>query len=118
MGTFSHHSIPLEPLTYTTPQFGGEWGTLPFTFPNSVSGPSNSFYLDNLMSKMKSAGLHVVEAIPATSEGIAAGKLADKVILVHGKVDSPNGRVDVTVKCGDNELGQNLSSFLGQVILN
>lgn len=115
---FSHQNVPLLPLSYTTPQFGGEWGTLPFTAPTSVSVPQNSLSLDSLMSKMNSIGLYSVEAIPTTSEGIAAGKWNDKVVLVHGKVDVPNGRVDVTVKCGDNELGQKLSTFLGQAFLS
>lgn len=114
--TFSYQNVPLVPLIYTTPQFGGEWGTLSSTSPISIV-VSSSFSLDMLMTKYKSIGLHAVEAIPTTSEGIAAGKWSDKVILVHGKVDVSSGKVDFTVKCGNAELGAYFSSFLGKALV-
>lgn len=113
--TFSHQNISMTPLPYTTPQFGGEWGALTCTSPVSVPC-SGSYTLDTLMVKFTTIGLHAIEAIPTTNEGIAAGKWKEFVILVHGKVNV--GKVDVTVKCGDSNLGNSLSSFLGQSLIS
>merc|ERR1711966_409059 len=104
---FSYQSIPLVPLKYTTPQFGGEWGTLASTSPCSIATPP-SFSLDISLSKLKSVGLHVVESIPSTVEVIAAGEWNGQVVLVHCKINSSSGKADITVKCENNELGASL----------
>lgn len=116
--TFAYQNMPLVPLTYTTPQFGSLWGTLASTSPNSVPLSSNSYSLDALMQKLSLIGLHSVEAISATAEGIAAGKCNDKVVLVHGKVNVGVSKIDLTVKCDDSQLGSSLSSFLANNLIS
>merc|ERR1712194_906479 len=97
--------IPLMALNYTTPQFGSDWGVLTSTAPNSIS---SQYSLDQLMTAFQSFGLHAVETIPSTNEGIAAGTWKDLVVLVHAKL-SQGGKVDLTVKCNDQPLSANLS---------
>lgn len=68
------------------------------------------------------AGLHKVEEIAATNEGIAACMAGggSSVALVHGKIaPMPGGttsRVDVTVKSTDPQLGLSLSMYLQNMI--
>lgn len=68
------------------------------------------------------AGLHKVEEIAATNEGIAACMAGggSSVALVHGKISPlPGGassRVDVTVKSSDPQLGLSLSMYLQNMI--
>ena len=73
------------------------------------------------MTLCERAGLHKVEEIAATNEGIggcmAGGGSA--VALVHGKITPlPGGasRVDVTVKSSDAQLGGSLAMYLQNMI--
>jgi len=111
---FEYNNQKLSPLTYSTPDFGGAWGSLPFTKSKSSMITTPSFTLDSFMNKLSSVGLHPVEAIPSTSEGIAAGKVGDVVVLLHGKVDIAGKKVDITAKSSDENLVRNLSEFLNE----
>jgi hypothetical protein len=107
----------ITPLTINTPQFGERWGSCPSTHPISIPSSSSVNTLSKFMALCERAGLHKVEEIVATNEGIAAcSSLGGSAIaLVHGKI-SPlpggNSRVDVTVKSTDPSLGQGLSLYL------
>ena len=74
------------------------------------------------MALCERAGLHKVEEIVATNEGIAACMAGggSSVALVHGKISPlPGGtssRVDVTVKSTDPQLGLSLSMFLQNML--
>lgn len=112
---------PITPLTINTPQFGERWGSCPSTHPISIPSSSSVNTLSKFMALCERAGLHKVEEIVATNEGIAAcSSLGGSAIaLVHGKI-SPlpggNSRVDVTVKSTDPSLGQGLSLYLQNMI--
>mmetsp|Transcript_19605 Transcript_19605/g.29041 ORF Transcript_19605/g.29041 Transcript_19605/m.29041 type:complete len:82 (+) Transcript_19605:53-298(+) len=77
--------------------------------------------LSKFMALCEKAGLHKVEEIMATNEGIAACMAGggSAVALVHGKISPlPGGtsRVDVTVKSTDPGLSQGLSLYLQNMI--
>jgi hypothetical protein len=69
------------------------------------------------MKQCESAGLHPVEAIGATNEGISAGMVegGSKIVLIHGKI-SPLGlgeaKLDITVKSTDATLSGSLALYL------
>lgn len=76
--------------------------------------------LDQLMNKCSEAGLHPVEAIGATNEGICAGMVngGSMLVLVHGKV-TPMGsqsKLDVTVKATDATLSGSLALYLQTIL--
>jgi AP-4 complex subunit epsilon-1 len=113
---FEYNGSVMAPLTITTAQFGPQWGTCPATSPVSVTS-SKVATLDAFMKQIAIAGLHPVEAIGATNEGICAGMVdgGSKVVLIHCKV-SPTGtgqaRLDITVKSTDSTLSGSLALYL------
>jgi hypothetical protein len=114
---FQYQGQMLAPSSTTTPQFGQIWGTCPITSPASVvASHAKVPHLDGLMTVLEGCGLHKVETIAGTNEGILAGHLGDgDVILVHGKLTpQPGGsnKVDVTVKSKDGAMGRNLAAFI------
>ena len=66
------------------------------------------------MKECSATGLHPVEAIAATNEGICAGMVngGSMIVLVHGKVSPSNRRVDITVKSTDATLSGSLALYL------
>jgi len=113
---------PIAPLTINTPQFGERWGQCPSTHPINIPSSTSSNTLSKFMVLCDKAGLHIVEEIAATNEGIAACMAGggSSVALVHGKISPlPGGtssRVDVTVKSTDPQLGVSLAMFLQNMI--
>ena len=119
---FEFGGAPIAPLTINTPQFGERWGQCPSTHPVNVPSSTSSSTLAKFMILCERAGLHKVEEISATNEGIAACMAGggSSIALVHGKISPlPGGessRVDVTVKSTDSQLGASLSMYLANMI--
>jgi len=115
---FQYQGHTLNPSVITTPQFGQFWGSCPATSPSSIVASQTKVpHLDALMSILEECGLHKVETIAATNEGIAAGNLASdgKIVLVHSKMTpQPGGsnKVDVIVKSSDGAMGGALAAFI------
>lgn len=102
----SFQNQPLTPLQITTAQFGQTWGSCPHTSTKHItkSYPSPDVFLQSCI------GFHIVEVIPATNEGIAAGSIGDCAVLLHLKIG--NSGVDVIIKSMDGEIGLFLSGWL------
>ncbi|KAL9184430.1 hypothetical protein ACHAXT_002516 [Thalassiosira profunda] len=119
---FEFGGAPVAPLTITTLQFGERWGQCPSTHPINVPSSTSSSTLSQFMALCERAGLHKVEEIVATNEGIAACMAGggSSVALVHGKISPlPGGtssRVDVTVKSTDPQLGLSLSMYMQNML--
>mmetsp|Transcript_30189 Transcript_30189/g.59781 ORF Transcript_30189/g.59781 Transcript_30189/m.59781 type:complete len:1115 (-) Transcript_30189:17-3361(-) len=107
---FVHGGAPVAPLSITTPQFGGKWGPCPYQKSAVVPG-SHLQNLQQFMEVLVAAGLHGVEAIAATNEGIAAGQVGQTILLVHGKLGA-GGQVNFTVKSTDQGTANGLASWL------
>lgn len=113
---FEFNGSVMAPLTITTAQFGHQWGSCPATSPVSMMSGKVAT-LDAFMKECQNAGLHPVEAIGATNEGICAGMVdgGSKMVLVHGKI-SPMGpgqaKLDITVKSTDKTLSGSLALYL------
>eukprot|EP00934_Nitzschia_sp_Nitz4_P005930 Nitzschia sp. Nitz4//scaffold12_size214221//133382//136510//NITZ4_001512-RA/size214221-processed-gene-0.121-mRNA-1//1//CDS//3329535056//5920//frame0 len=112
---FEFNGSVLAPMKIVTAQFGQKWGSCPHTSPLSVTS-GKILSLDQFMSKCSDSGLHPVEAIGATNEGICAGMVngGSMLVLVHGKV-TPMGaqsKLDVTVKATDATLSGSLALYL------
>lgn len=109
---FEFNGAVLTPLQITTAQFGQQWGSCPATSSGNISGSRKVTSLDSFMKEAKGVGLHPVEAIGATNEGICAGMIGSNVIvLIHGKVSPPNN-VTVAVKSTDSTLSGSLALYL------
>ena len=119
---FEFGGAPIAPLTINTPQFGERWGQCQSTHPINIPSSTSSSTLAKFMAICERAGLHKVEEIVATNEGICACMAGggSSVALVHGKISPlPGGtssRVDVTVKTTDPQLGVSLSMYLQNMI--
>lgn len=112
--TFEYHGCQLAPLTISTAQFGQHWGMCPFTFPANIV-TEKSLSLDKFMQICAEIGAHKVDAIATTNEGICAGNIGGKfVVLIHAKVSIIGGssKVDVTVKSTESGLSSSLAMFL------
>ena len=113
---YEYNGSVMAPLKIVTAQFGQKWGSCPATSPVSITSHKVSD-LGKFMKECESAGLHLVEAISATNEGICAGMVegGSKIVLIHGKI-SPQGtgeaKVDITVKSTDATLSGSLALFL------
>jgi AP-4 complex subunit epsilon-1 len=107
---FEYSGTPLAPSKITTAQFGQQWGSCPHSSPVAISSPKVST-LTQFMDVCSTAGLHPVEAIATTNEGICAGMISGThLVLVHGKVSS--ARIDLTIKSTDGGLGGALALYL------
>mmetsp|Transcript_11996 Transcript_11996/g.25547 ORF Transcript_11996/g.25547 Transcript_11996/m.25547 type:complete len:1075 (-) Transcript_11996:125-3349(-) len=119
---FEFGGAPIAPLTINTPQFGERWGQCSSSHPVNVPSSTSASTLGKFMALCERAGLHKVEEIAATNEGIAACMAGggSSVALVHGKISPlPGGtssRVDVTVKSTDSGLGLGLSMYLQNML--
>jgi AP-4 complex subunit epsilon-1 len=110
---FEYNGSVMAPMQIVTAQFGQHWGSCPATSPVSISNSAKVTNLDQFMQKCTAAGLHPVEAIGATNEGICAGMMngGSMVVLIHGKILAP-GKVDLTVKATDANLSGSLALYL------
>ena len=119
---FEYAGVAVAPLTITTPQFGERWGQCPSTHPVNVPSSTIASTLSKFMDLCASAGMHKVEEIAATNEGIAACMAGggSAIALVHGKISPlPGGqqsRVDITVKSTDAQLGGTLAMYLQNML--
>jgi len=109
---FSHNSQSLTPLLIPTASFGLKWMSTPHTVSHAHA--SSVTTAAKFIELCERVGLKKVEVIPATNEGIAAGTLAETIILVHGKVGA--GRVDVIIKSDQSDVGEALNGFLGGLL--
>ena len=117
---FEYNGTPMAPCPITTAQFGQQWGSCPATSPISMSSTKITT-LDAFMKKCEAVGLHPIEAIAATNEGICAGMVngGSMVILIHGKITPKGGgtfQVDVTVKSTDATLSGSLALYLQNML--
>lgn len=113
---FEFHGSPMAPLQITTPQFGQHWGSCPATSPISINSKKVAS-LDAFMKECGKAGLHPIEAITVTNEGICGGMFdgGSKIILVHGKLTplaSGESNLAITVKSADPTLSGSLALYL------
>lgn len=119
---FEYAGVAVAPLSITTPQFGERWGQCSSTHPVNVPSSTIASTLSKFMDLCARAGMHKVEEIAATNEGIAACMAGggSAVALVHGKISPlPGGqqsRVDVTVKSTDAQLGGTLAMYLQNML--
>lgn len=119
---FEFGGAPVAPLQINTQQFGERWASCPSTHPVNVPSSTSASTLSKFMALCSRAGLHKVEEIVATNEGIAACMAGggSSVALIHGKISPlPGGtssRVDITVKSTDPQLGVQLSMYLQNMI--
>ncbi|KAL3924280.1 MAG: hypothetical protein SGILL_001141 [Bacillariaceae sp.] len=113
---YEYNGSAMAPMKIVTAQFGQQWGSCPHASPVSVTSQKvNS--LDSFMKQCESSGLHGVEAIAATNEGICAGMVdgGSKVVLVHGKVSplaTGGANLNITVKSSDATLSGSLALYL------
>jgi AP-4 complex subunit epsilon-1 len=115
---FQHNGQTLAPLTITTAQFGEKWGTCPHASPISATSLKITT-LDAFMVLCKSVGLHNIESILSTNEGICGGMVAGtELVLVHGKVSSSgaSAKIDVTIKSTDSSLGGCLGMYMQNLL--
>ena len=106
----------MAPLAISTAQFGPQWGQCSATSPVSITS-SKVASLESFMKQCENAGLHPVEAIGATNEGICAGMFdgGSKVVLIHGKISATGigqAKLDITVKSSDSTLSGSLALYL------
>jgi AP-4 complex subunit epsilon-1 len=113
---YEYNGSVMAPMKIVTAQFGQQWGSCPATSPVSLTSRKVTS-LDAFMRQCESAGLHPVEAIGATNEGISAGSIegGSKIVLIHGKI-FPLGlgeaKLDITVKSTDSTLSGSLALYL------
>lgn len=109
---FEYNGSVMAPLKITTAQFGQQWGGCSATSPVSIPSSSKISTLDQFMKESEGIGLHPVEAIGATNEGICAGMVngGSIVVLIHGKVSG--SRLDITVKSTDSTLTGSLALYM------
>jgi len=115
---FKCNGNALSPLQISTQQFGQMWGSFTATNPVSVVTTCASS-LDGFMNIVAQAGLHKVETIAATSEGISAGTIGSTTLLIHGKFSpqiSGGAKIDMTIKSNDDSVGGSLASFLATTL--
>lgn len=116
--SFQHNGQSLSPLNITTGQFGEKWGSCPHASPVSLVS-MKAATLDAFMEVCKSTGLHIIESIPSTNEGICGGMVAGtELVLVHGKV-TPSGnsaKIEVTIKSTDSSLGGCLGMYMQNLL--
>jgi hypothetical protein len=110
----------MAPMKIVTAQFGQQWGSCTATSPVSITS-AKVVTLDQFMKKCEEAGLHGVESIGATNEGICAGMInaGTMIVLVHGKVTPMGGslsKLDVTVKSTDSTLSGSLALYLQTIM--
>jgi len=108
---FEYNGVAMAPAVITTAQFGQQWGGCKAQSPVEVNSSKVST-LDAFMDVCSNVGLHKVESITATNEGICAGMIGGThVVLIHGKV-SPGSKVNVTVKSTDPGVTGPLAMYL------
>ena len=117
---YEFNGSAMAPMKIVTAQFGQQWGSCTSTSPLSITS-SKVVTLDQFMKKCEEVGLHGVESIGATSEGICAGMInaGTIVVLVHGKVTPMGGaqaKLDVTVKSTDSTLSGSLALYLQNIM--
>lgn len=111
---FYHKSIPLAPLKVNTAGFGKLWGTCTFTKKVTKMNSTVINSLGDFMKNVDIIGGEGVQAIAQTNEAIAAGQVGADVVLIHCKLSS-GGKMDLTVKSIDADLGAACSTFLNSV---
>lgn len=114
--TYEYNGSVMAPMKIVTAEFGQQWGNCRATSPISVTS-SKVTSLDSFMEHCVSSGLHPVEAIGATNEGICAGMVegGSKIALIHGKISplaNGHAKIDITVKSTDSTLSGSLALYL------
>ncbi len=116
---FEFDGMKLSPLDINTAQFGQQWGVCAAS--SSITDTSSKVEtLEKLMNLLESSGLHKVEIISATNEGICAGMIGgSNISLVHAKVSPLGGgssKIDLTVKSTDQSLTGCFTLFLQNML--
>lgn len=111
---FEFNGVPLAPLEITTAQFGQQWGGCAGVTPLEVTSSKVST-LQQFMDVCSNVGVHPVESITSTNEGICAGMIGGThVTLIHGKVTpgAMGSKLNVTVKSTDPAVTGPLAMYL------
>jgi hypothetical protein len=110
-------ALPLAPKPMRTQEFGQMWAAHAaekrFGLPNKFAG-----FGEFLAAAQSGTGLALVELIPATSEAILAGVVADSgglVALVHTKDRPQTKSVDVMVRTKQMPLSDKVAAALGKL---
>lgn len=87
------------------------WGGVPHAASARISTDGTAVSTDALAEALqRTAGLHPVELIRATNEGIFAASVGSADVLVHCKACPKT--VVVTVRCVEDGVGKRLTEFL------
>jgi AP-4 complex subunit epsilon-1 len=118
---FEYNGIPMAPMPIITVQFGQQWGTCIATSSISIQSTKVTT-LQQYMDVLTKIGIHPIEAIATTNEGIGAGMVgAHMIALIHGKVAPlPNSnssgqqrsQLDITIKGSDNMMCSALVMYM------
>ncbi|CAM9897356.1 unnamed protein product [Scytosiphon promiscuus] len=112
---FSFGGRAVRPLAIATGEFGRKWMACSGERRAAGSGLSPGLAASPKAVAERlgaSLGVHTVEIIPHTAEGICAGQLdGGGVCLVHCKVWAARGTVDITVRAGDTKLAEAAVTF-------
>ncbi len=105
---FSWGGHNMKPLLIATHEFGEDWTGSNMTERTLIglkcSGQHKLKTPEDAMQVLASHGLHPVESIPSTSEGICAGTCKDTRVLVHFKLQPQSAAIDLTVHCQDIDI--------------
>ncbi|CAN0028204.1 unnamed protein product [Ectocarpus sp. 6 AP-2014] len=112
---FSFGGRGMKPLAIATGEFGQKW--MACSGERRAAGSRFSPGLGSPKAVVERLGgrlgVHTVEVIPHTAEGICAGQLdgGGGVCLVHCKVWPSRGTVDITVRSSDAKLAEAAAAF-------
>ncbi len=106
--TFKWNGHTMQPLLIDTHEFGEDWtgsNMIERTLIGLKCGQQHTFRTpEDIMQALEWYGLHPVESIPSTGEGICAGTCSDIRLLVHFKLQPQYAVVDLTVHCHDGNI--------------
>jgi AP-4 complex subunit epsilon-1 len=116
---YEYNGVAMEPFPITTAQFGQTWVQPAAGTSQATAQSSKVSSLDAFMQQCGKIGLHPIEAIATTNEGICAGKINNLPILLHGKVSPGMGssRIDMTIKSTDATISGNFALYV-QTMMN
>ncbi len=101
--TFSLGGHNMKPLVIDTDEFGENWIGSNMTERTLIGlkcgGQLTLKTPEDVMQVLALHGLHPVESIPSTSEGICAGTCNGTRVLVHFKLHPQSATIDVTACC-------------------
>ncbi len=117
---FSWGGHNMKPLLIATHEFGEDWTGSDMTERTLIGlkcgGQLTLKTPEDVMQVLASYGLHPVESIPSTSEGICAGTCKDTRVLVHFKLQLQSAAIDLTAHCQNANIIDAFMLYLKQNI--